>query len=386
MHKTLLEAGFVTIDLGSAFNPTSEKTAAEPNAESSSSEQTVTRPAKATKAPKEKTSNKAANILPEKANWAAWKNELDTRLKQNKEKSPAKQQTNFEIESKFFEDFFNSHWSDSTVNLLALDDPFKKALKVLGLDPSKNPLLAFVTQKYVRDNLLGELLNASTFKAIYNAVANKAVADSEFLKENDYNLIYCPDLYRRSPAEIEAYLTIQKGILRVDASTYSRDDQIKNKRVFLRLEDAEVTAELDTDKRIEKIKNYSIEKIYNLHMNSTSIKLNDIKIAQKISGLKLASKADKTHINSKGQTNLAGKLTKPSQIFAAIQFLSVNTASKNAIRALSNKAFETLNRDQITQATAWLASQEIMPKGELSAADADNLTDVLLSKLQQLLK
>ena len=84
--------------------------------------------------------------------------------------------------------------------LLALGEPFEKACKVLGYNITNenggNPLLAFVIkQKHLVDS---GAINANTFKALYNAVAKHLVADSEFFKPNDYNIIYCKNLYKKT--------------------------------------------------------------------------------------------------------------------------------------------------------------------------------------------
>ena len=124
--------------------------------------------------------------------------------------------------------------------LLDLGEPFKTACKKLGYkvkqENGSNPILAFVLQSYVQERLITPgLLNRNTFKAIYNAVAKNLVADSEFFSTNNYNIIYCQDLYRKTASEMESYLKEQSQILTTSASSYSSKVQTANKKAFIHI-------------------------------------------------------------------------------------------------------------------------------------------------------
>ena len=178
-----------------------------------------------------KTTEKATSVKPERENWQGWNSLLAEKLKDNSFSSGS------DKEFEFFKDFLEVNYPDIAKKLLALGEPFIKTLRVLGLNPEKgvgaNPILGFVTQEGVRDNLLNTgLLNSNTFRAIYNAIANKQVAHSQFFEENEYNIIYCKDLYTKAPSVMAKYLDEQKDILDPSATHYTSEIINNNKRAF----------------------------------------------------------------------------------------------------------------------------------------------------------
>jgi hypothetical protein len=315
MSEILLESDFLTVDLRSIFNnnTNSETTSANDtaNSEANNSQQT-----------------KAPAVGPDA--------ELEQKL----------------LALKFPEDIIKK--------LLAFGEPFKKACRVLGFEikPKKgsNPILAFIHQNWVQANLIStNLLNVNTFKAIYNAVAKRLVADSEFFKVNGYNIIYCPDLYKKPAKEIEEYLKAQSNILKSSAVEYDEKIQLKNRQVFLR-----------------KTSKNKIPKVLNAELNS----LNTIK--------QLGNSSTENNTIHRDQQELADivkKLSTISEKFAAILSLSTSTKSTKAKSALSNTRLE-VSGQELANAFIKLSSENILPKGQLQADDADALVDMILATLK----
>ena len=64
-----------------------------------------------------------------------WGKELKDRLAQNNRLDADSRESEYEVEAKFFEDFFNSGWNTACAKqLISLGEPLKKILKVLGFD------------------------------------------------------------------------------------------------------------------------------------------------------------------------------------------------------------------------------------------------------------
>jgi hypothetical protein len=237
MSEKLLEADFLTVDLKSTFSR-------QMSDEGSASDELA-----ATQIEIEAPENSS----PQRQTSFDWGKELKNRLESNRKMSSEARQSEYEIETKFFKEFFSANWDpDCAKQLMLMGEPLRKALKVLGFDKRVNPILGFISIKYVQEKLIKtKLLNVNTFKAIYNAVAKKLVADSEFLKANDYNIIYCQDLYKKPLTDIEKYLKAQSTILKTSLDTYTADRQLFNKKVFVYIPKVK---ELDPEKRAKLIK------------------------------------------------------------------------------------------------------------------------------------
>jgi hypothetical protein len=336
MSNILLESDFLTVDLGSVLNTTT-----------------------------------TANTT------------NDATANSNTQASTAEQPSN-ELEAKLAQLGFSE---EIIKKLLSFGEPFKKACKVLGfkieLGNGSNPILAFVHQPWVQKELLNTgLLNVSTFKAIYNAVAKKLVADSEFFArepQNDYNIIYCKDLYRRSAKEIEEYLILQRSIL--TGGSYTSEKQLKNRRIFLHIAgitNARGEAELDPKKyaqEVQKVKEDRIPKVF-------TAKLNSLAVAKELSGNNTEITANTVSRSNKELVEIAKKLTSLPEKLAAIFALSTTTKSKKAKRALQSQIFNEIKGQQLTQAFLELSSANILPEGQLKEENADALVEIIWSTLK----
>ena len=290
-------------------------------------------------------------------------------------------------------------FSDEIIEkLLAFGEPFKKVCRVLGFEISleasgtRNPILAFLAQENIQRNLIMTgLLNVNTFRALYNAVAKKLVADSEFFKANNYNIIYCNALYKKSARDIEAYLMLQKDILNPTAGKYAAKDLVRNKVVFLQAHELPALSELTSKQRTAKIQNFLANRDSNVVLNELSkIKietapLNSLECAEDVNDNWDGNRTER--LDDQGQNDIVSKLTNGqgntslSHVCATILYLAMNTNSKKAKAALNNEKFKKLPSEQIFSAMTELASKSILPKGQLQAEEADALIDKLLAKL-----
>ena len=352
MSEKLLESDFITVDLRSVFNKAeSAESPEKPEAEKSAGG----------------TGTATEDALPAKGAWGKWEERLDKRRTANSQLSSEARLSDYEVEAKFFKEFFSVNWGvDVGKKLDLIGEPLKKAFKALGFEPTKNPILAFILQDTVIKLINNDKLNANTFKAIYNAVAKRQVAPKEFFVKNDYNIIYCPDLYNKSLEEMTKYLELQKEVLEEKDTTF-------NKKVFLYTNEI---LEQDPEKRANIIKD--LIELKSDMTDVASAKLNSLKLANLISDKK---DTKQTQLNTAGQDKIVAKLSQPSDKFAAILALSLSTDSKKAKAALSSEVFGELDGTAKIKAILKLAGNNILPKGQLNSADADALVDKLMASM-----
>jgi hypothetical protein len=305
--------------------------------------------------------------LPAKGDWKAWEDLLKKRLKENTK------QTDYEIRTSFFEEFFKVNWGDALAKkLILLGEPLRKALEIIKFTEN-NPILAFLNQKFVKEELLSTgLLNVNTFKAIYNAVAKKLVADSEFFKVRTYNIIYCKDLYRKTAVKMEEYLQLQSRILQPSANSYSVEKQNQNKKIFFYISNI---TESDIAKRaieINKPETMAVD-------SGEEATLNSLDLAKQIIG---NHQIDTVTLNTAEQDKIVSKLNSVPEIFATILSLSLSTDSKKAKEALANEMFSNLSGADVVKAVMKLASEGTIPKGQLTKSDTDLLIPKLLARLK----
>ena len=314
--------------------------------------------------------------------WAAL---LKERLEANSKLGPEARESDYAIETQFFKEYFNAEWNNTEVvdQLILMGEPLKKAIKVLGFNKNTNPILAFISNDLVIETIIKpKLLNESTFKAIYNAVAQKLVAHSQFLKPNDYNIIYYPDLYRKPVGEIMMYLKLQNKLLPANASRYIKADLIRNKKVFISIPD--ITGKTFSEKRdqINKAEidvNFGADKIADIKASVVNAKLNDIKFAEMLTGKQTVTPAAGAQNKTMAKKVLVKKLNSPAKKLAAIQYIGITTNSTEAKKALANEAFAEVSRQDLLNVTMELTGN--MPKKVMSDTEADELVKQIMSDL-----
>ena len=348
MAEKLLEADFLTLDISSIFNA----------------------------APAAKSEQKPVEDNKQKTPVKDWGVELKARLDSNRKMSQEARKNEYDIEYQFFAEFFTTIWGPELAkNLMTIGDQLRKDIKILGFDKNVNPILAFLRSNFVKEKLIQtKLLNINTYKAIHNAIAKKLVADSEFFKANKYNILYCPDLYRKSAFEIEEYLKIQKEILKTDASVYTLEDQNRNKRVFLILKQ---NTEKDFDKRVK----VQLELEYKVLPSVQNAKLNSLEFANKVAGNKSNSttKQDDAVENTDELDfdELLPQLKTPEQVLAALQYLSIYTGSDVIKSYLSDKQFSDVSVNKLNASIGYVA--DLLAGKRYSKSDAERLAKQLVS-------
>ena len=350
MAEKLLEADFLTLDISSIFNA----------------------------APAAKSEQKPVEDNKQKTPVKDWGVELKARLDSNRKMSQEARKNEYDIEYQFFAEFFTAIWgAEAAKNLMAIGDQLRKDIKILGFKKQSNPILAFLSLSYVQKNLIQtKLLNINTYKAIHNAIAKNLVADSEFFKANNYNILYCLDLYRKPVNTIEEYLTIQKKTLPPDASVYSQEIQDRNKRVFLVLSR---NTEKSLDKKAEVQQTIEYSKLPSVR--TAGAKLNELELARKVAGL--AKYTGTTQGNTKEETDqvdfdeILRLLKEPEQALAALQYLSIYTGSDVIKSYLSAKQFSDVSVNKLNASIGYVA--DILAGKRYSKSDAERLAKQLVS-------
>lgn len=273
--------------------------------------------------------------------------------------------------------------------LMDLGAPFKKAIDVLGVDisggPRSNPILAFVMHDCILQLIRVNLLNVATFKAIYNTVAKNIIPDSEFFTVNDYNIIYCPDLYRKSANDIEKYITLQKAVL-FGSKEINAEKQLKNKKVFFKLD--RFASEPDNEKYAADINAEKNRAVVDRELGAVQLqhaKLNSLALAKEIAGA--ATKSNMVDFGKAEQDKLVKEVNTLAKIFVTLLSLSINTKSKaarDAIAQYRKDKFSTLTGEQIAEASALLAQKDVLPKGSIDATTAEEVVLKICAKLAKL--
>lgn len=371
MSKQLLESDFLTTDLSAIFKS------------SSSTAQTNNFSIQDTSGEVEDTSEMS---VPKPGNYD-WDKDLKDRIRSNNQVDQTARENNYVIEEQFFKEFFtnlfrkNANKEELAKRALQIGDLLRKDIKVLGFKKDKNPIIKFLDNIWVQQNLLKTgLLNSNTYKAIHNAVAKNLMADSEFQTSNDYNIIYCRDLYHKSAKDMEMYLVLQHANLGPNnyiGGKYNTSIQNKNKKIFFYIK---AIKEQNIEKRKKAISNFSGGLP---SAKQTDTVLNHIDLARAVSGINHINRNVANHsINaSKSINGLTGKITNTEQLFAALQYLSIVTGDIEANRALKHSRFSNLRTEEIVPATSYIA--QIMSKNTLSNDEASGLLSTLLDKLNK---
>lgn len=300
-----------------------------------------------------------------------WAQERKKRQVANVKQAPELRKDKSEVDMEFFNDYFENAYEEwdavCAKQLISIGEPLKKIFIVLGFDKNTNPILAFLLDDYVINSLLKtKLLNINTFKAIYNAVVKELVTYSELSTSNDYNIIYCQDLYKRSASEMISYLELQSEILEQGTS-----ENIKKKNVFTFINDSSIH-EKNINKYAEEVKARMAT------AQPGTVKkgvLNKLELAKQIHHMLDSTES----LDTSAQQKLSSKLNTPAQILAAIQFLSITTNNAKAKQALTNTKFSNVSTADLLKATSQIIN--IMPKGALDTKEVDAFVDSLLSKV-----
>lgn len=385
MSEKLFEQNFMTFDLRTLGRMPAEaeeteevnedETAEEPTEETAEDSNEKGIPEEAN----EEEASAELEALPGKGEWDEWKKLLAARMEANDALSAAEKKTQYEVESKFFREFFTENWGHEIgERLVSIGDPLTKAIKVLGFNPAKNPILGFIRQKRVVTSLIAtKKLNVETFKAIYNAVANNLIAHSELIKEKpkneEYNIIYCLDLYNKPVKEMLEYIKLQSQILKVSATQYTEADQLKNKRAFLYVD---AIKEQEENKRATEINKLSNDQLPIV----ASAKLNTLTLARVIDG---KVHTPTTSLGGKEQDKLVAQLVTLADKHAALLALVLTTQNVAAKNALNDTAFAGLSSDDKLKAAIALSEKGIMPKGQLNKTDADTLVAKIMASLHK---
>lgn len=340
MNK-LLESDFLTVNLSS-----------------------VVKPQKASQPPEEKASddtaesnNKSAKVIKD------WAEEFKQRVSENNKLSPEARKSSFEIEDQFWAEFFTANWNKPLTAPLKSIELLRDDIKKLGFTEQTNPVIAFLKLNYVKENLLiTRLINSNTYKVIHNAIAKRLVADSEFFKDSDYNIIYCKDFYTKPLKDMIDYLNIQKVILPTSATTYNQALQEKNISLFLQ------PGQTSVKQQNAKLKG-----------------LKEIEETEEIKQNKEASENDTTSSETASRPELKSfisNLKSLAQVQATLQFVSMLLADEQAARALSSDIFKKVSVTDLLQATRALSNK--LNKVQISKQNSEVFVQLLIKRAKEL--
>lgn len=365
MSEKLLESDFLTIDLASIVNK-KESTATIARA-------TIRK------------SNKRTKI--------DWSKELHKRIYDNSKLPDDSRKTEYEVEKIFWTEYFYANWEKPIAEkLMQIGNLLREDIENFGFEKTANPLLAFITLPYVQKNLiLPGLLSSVTYKALHTAWSEDLIADSELIKANNYNIIYCRDLYRKSPAEIKTYLKLQNNsyLLSVNKTVYNLTTQQRNRCVFLAFKKNTTTNYQEKLKYQLKIPTEELASV-----RTPGIKLNDLNFVEDLllviskKGQSIENKLETAYTNYNDTLepttdneliNYANKFDTVAKIYAMLQFICMNTSSNKAITALVDKRFSKISQQELSTAISQIS--KYTSKTKLPVDRLDDLVGLLVKKL-----
>jgi hypothetical protein len=270
-----------------------------------------------------------------------------------------------EAELEFFSAFFGCYWSKNVTTKLLQNHLLQSDLKALGFDPLVNPILAFFLNPFTKELLENGLLDKIKYKAIHNAVAKHLMPESEYIKENNYNILYCLDLYNKTAADIETYLTYQKNILVPSMKKYSDKTKARNVQIFL------VNGSAD--------------------MQSANAKLNTLEdiqeIIEKVTGKSLSTTDEESDANQKAGNSrenfvqLVNQIGSEAEIVAFLQYISMS-AGHNTVKKALTKFSSGVSTAAILEATGKISAltTEYLGNKRLTKAEAQELLELLIER------
>lgn len=297
-----------------------------------------------------------------------WEQELERRLANNAKKDPSHKKSDGEVKNKFWKAYFKANWKPEVAKKLYTIDLLKTDIESMGFDPLINPLLAFVLRNYTQKLVLDGLINSETFKALNNAVARDYLADSEFVQENEYNILYCRDLYRLPAKDILEYLKIQKEILKPSAPTYNKQTKTTNIKVFLENGNTsvlDVNAKLNSLEEVKKFvgkitgKNFDEEKTDDAASNGKKSTL---------------SRADLVKVVNNLVNNTKGN----SGILAALQYIGMTTGASEAFEAIK-RAPKNVSAEELLSETPTVS--KYLKKVSLDKSTVSSLIELFEEEL-----
>ena len=345
-------ADFMTIDISSMFGNQEASNETKPNSTEDNNEKTAT------------ANNKPESKKP--ASKVDWSKELKKRLDDNRALDPEARESEYNIEAGFWQDFFKANWPEDIAELLdiVIGEQLKKDIKVLGFKKQTNPIIAFLKLSYVQKELIKtRLINNNTYKAIHNAVAKQYIADSEFFKASDYNIIYCKDLYSKSVSDIEAYLKIQKTILPTNISEYTVDRQNRNKSIFLEVGKKSVKQKgvtLKSLKEVQKLTGVSVEEVSNKNEKEGT-----------------TSEQEEKGVNLDASELVAFIGNSPAKTAAALQFIGMTSKHPKAFSAL--KRLGNIPMEALASAASEVAKK--FSNVKINAKSAENYINLIVNKV-----
>jgi hypothetical protein len=308
-----------------------------------------------------------------------WEDELEKRIKENALKDSSHKKSEGEVRNAFWEDYFNANWNSKVAAKLKRIDLLRKDIEDIGFDPLINPLLAFLLRHYVQKLVLEDLINGETFKALNNAVADNYLADSEFVKENAYNILYCRDLYKQPIRDIVEYLRLQKSVLKPNAPAYNKETRTTNIKIFLEngftsvLDDGAKLNSLDEVKSYLKGKGFSTAKSEDTDDSDNTDTTSEDETSTDTSG----TSSKKTVADEEKLKEIVSEMSS-AEALAALQYIGIHTRAKSALEAIK-KVPKNENIKDVMDATQKVANYF---KGlKLDKAARETLIGLLVDEL-----
>ena len=388
MSERLIESEYFTIDLRSLFKKDDEDTSTEDTpAETTTTETDKKEPTNevhdtGATDEAENTEETGKTQKPEKKVKIDWAKELDRRISENEALDPETREDEGVIEKKFWEDYFADEtiWEPEVAEMLKDIKLLQRDIKALGFDRKRNALLAFCKNKWVQKNIIkAGLLDSTRYTVLHNAVSKpRMIADTELMTPSRYNIIYCRDLYRKHPKDMETYLRYQQKSLPPNATVYTEETQDKNIRIFLALGNKDMKS---AKAKLNKLK--EVELLLGKNGYSSDIEDEAITGSRSSNGAPSGSSTSKTDKLGRSEfLSLIGKLKTVPQCQAFLQYLSMNTNNKEVAKALMDSFKDNPPSGDLGEASLIMA--KFLSGQSFSAAEAKDYATLVLARISEL--
>lgn len=282
------------------------------------------------------------------------------------EKANRTRKSKGEAELEFFNAFFNCYWSKNVTTKLLQNHLLQSDIKALGFDPLLNPILAFFLNPFTKELLENGLLDKIKYKAIHNSVAKHLMAESEYVKENNYNILYCLDLYNKTAADIETYLTYQKSILVPSMKKYNDKTKARNIQIFL--------ANGSEDMKSANAKLNALEDIQELIEKFTGQPLH--------TGRENNENKQDNGNSHDNFVQLINKIKSKAEVVAFLQYIGMN-AGFDVVKKTLTKISDGVSTKDILSATDTISklTLEYLGSKRLTKSEAKELLNILQDNL-----